>query len=297
MWIFVAFLNPLLHGLSNILDNYLTNRLFSRKTTLIFYAALLNIFFLPFLFFFTGLPDLPNQTSFWLFVGLALINVAYLYPYYKALEQNDTSSVVALFGLGQLFVPLLAFFLVDEVLHAVQYVGVLIIILASVGLSIEKGKGLKINASFWWMLLCTFILAFEYVLYKKTFASVDWITGFTWPVVFSFVLALCLLLLPRANHDIRNNWRTFLNKFHVFGVEELTTFLGIAAGTYAVSIAPVTLVKAVMCTEPGFVLGYALIFGRFAPDVFKEKVDIRSVGSKVIWFLIMGIGLVLAVES
>lgn len=292
----MAFLNPLLHAFSNILDNYLTNRLFDKKTTLIFYAALLNVLFLPFLFLFTGLPDLPNQSSLWPFIGLAIINIAYLYPYYKALEQNDTSSVIALFSLGQIFVPILAFFIVGEVLAPIQYLGVGVIICASVALSIQKGTKLRMNASLWWMLGCTFILAFEYVLYKFVFVSVNWITGFTWPVIFSFFIAF-LLLMPKATRiDIVNNWGVFKRKSHVFATEELTTFLGIAAGTYAVSVAPVTVVKAIMSTEPAFVLLYASLFSHRFPEVFKEEVDRNSVKRKLLIFSIIAIGLLLALE-
>ncbi len=291
--IFIAFLNPILHALSNILDNYLTNKLFDRKTTLIFYATLLNIFFLPFLFIFTGLPQLPTSGSIWLFIGLAVINVTYLYPYYKALEQNDTSSVIALFSLGQVFVPILAYFIVGEVLAPLQYFGVALIIFASIFLSIQKGHKFKMNKSLWWMLGCAFILSFEYILYKLIFISTSWITGFTWPVVFSFIIALMLLVVTSTRKDIINNWSVFLKKFHVFGTEELTTFLGIAASTYAVSFAPVTIVKPIMSTEPIFVLLYAIVFSRFFPGVFREEIDWQSIKKKIFLFIVIGIGLTL----
>lgn len=295
MWILIAFLNPFLHAYSNILDSYLTNKLFSRKATLIFYATLLNIFFLPFLFIFTGLPELPHAKSTWLFLGLAIINVIYLYPYYKALEHDDTSKVIALFSFGQVFVPMLAYLIVGEVLAPTQYIGVGIIILASIALSFEGTGYLKMNGSFWWMLLCTFILAFEYILYKLAFASVNWITGFSWPVIFSFVIAASLLLLGSTRKDIAKNLPVFIKKIHVFGAEELTTFLGIAAGTYAVSVAPVTIVKAIMSVEPAFVLLYAVVFGKSFPGIFKEEVTRGSIGRKLILFMIMGSGLVLAI--
>ncbi len=293
MWILVAFLNPILHAFSNVLDNYLTNKLFEKKTTLIFYAALLNFVFLPFLFIFVGLPQLPNSHSILTFLGLALINVLYLYPYYKALEQNDTSTVVALFSLGQVFVPILAYFMVHEVLSFTQYSGIAIIIIASLALSLQKGSKLRVNASLWWMIVCTFILSFEYVLYKYLFESVNWITGFTWPVIFSFFFALVLLLFKSVRIDIFSNWKNFTKNIHIFGAEELTTFLGIAAGTYAVSVAPVSIVKSIMATEPAFVLLYAVIFGKKFPAIFKEKVDRSSVFQKLILFGIMGIGLYL----
>ncbi len=297
MWVLIAFLNPSLHALSNVLDNYLVNRLFERKTTLIFYATLLNALFLPFLFLFAGLPSFPADNALLIFIGLAFINVIYLYPYYKALEQNDTSKVVALFSLSQLFVPVLAYVVVREVLTPLQYVGAGLIMATSLALSLERNSLSKLNGSFWWMVLCTFILAFEYVLYKLAFVSVDWITGFSWPVIFSFGFALPLLLVTAIRNDIVSSWALFRRKFHVFATEELTTFLGIAAGTYAISVAPVTLVKAIVSTEPAFVLLYAVAFRKLYPRVFKEQVDRISIYKKLALFVIMGVGVVLAVGT
>lgn len=297
MWILGAFLNPILHALANVLDNYLVNRIFEHKIALVFYVTLINVMFLPILFLFTGLPDTPSGQPLLIFLGLAAINVLYLYPYYKALENNDTSSVVALFSLGQIFVPILAFFMVHEVLSAIQYAGIALVLIGSICLNVTKGTFVKINSSLWWMFLCTFILSFEYVLYKMAFFSVDWITGFSWPIIFSFAFIVPLLVLGSTRRAIIGGWSTFVKKFHVLALEEFTTFSGIAGSTYAISVAPATLVKAITATEPIFVMLYALMFGRMYPQIFKEQVDRRSIYKKLSFFVIILLGVVLAVGS
>ncbi len=295
MWILFAFLNPVLHSFSNVLDNYLVNRIFEHKIALVFYITLTNAMFLPVLFLFTGLPGLPSGQPLLIFIGLAFINVLYLYPYYKALENNDTSSVVALFSLGQLFVPILAFYMVNEVLSLTQYIGIGFILLGSIFLNVTHGFFAKINSSFWWMLLCTLILSFEYVLYKLAFFSVDWITGFSWPIILSVVFIVPLLLFGSSRRIVVAGWPTFVKKFHFVALEESATFSGIAAGTYAVSLAPTSLVKAITATEPIFVLLYAWLFGRFYPQIFKEQVDRRSIYKKSFLFGVIFFGVVLAV--
>ena len=229
-------------------------------------------------------------------MGLAAINVLYMYPYYKALEQGDTSNVVALFSLSQLFVPILAFIFVGEVLAPMQYLGVLLIMVGGIALSLQKGKRIPLNAAFWWMLLCAFILSFEYILYKIAFASVNWVTGFTWPVLLTFAFSMLLLIPPRARKNIVGNWPIFTKRIGLFGVEEATTFLGIAASTYALTLAPVTLVKAIISTEPAFVLLLALLFSRRFPDFFRERIDYRSVRNKLLLFVVIGAGLLLALD-
>lgn len=297
MWILTAFIEPISHGISNVLDSYLTNRLFSRKTTLIFYSALLNLAFLPILFLFTGLPELPDKMSLILFVGLALTNVLYSYPYYKALEKDDTSNVVALFSLGEVFVPVLAYFMVGESLAPVQYLGVIIVMFASAALSVKRGAGFKVNSSLWWMVLCGLILSFEYVLYKKIFISTSWITGFTWPIVFSFIIGLSLFAFKATRADIIKNAASFKKNLHLFALEELTTFVGIAGGTYAVSVAPVTIVRAITSTGPAFILVYAYLFREKLPDMFKESTERGAVAKKLVLFAVIGFGLYLTLGN
>ncbi|MBI2485318.1 EamA family transporter [Candidatus Uhrbacteria bacterium] len=293
MWIFVAFLNPLLHAGANILDSYLVHRVFPVKVTLIFYSVLLNLLFLPPIFFFFGLPKLPDARTFFLLFALALISVGYLYPYYKALERNDTSVIVSLFALGKVFVPILAFFLVHEVLAPVQYLGVAIVVLSGVFVNFERTAGRKLNSSLWWMIGCTMILAIEAVLYKYAFLSVDWITGFTWPVALAFLSVLPTLIVPRFRRDIFNGARTFVHNAPLFAAEEFLTFAGMGAGTYAISVASVTVVQTVMSVQPIFVLVYASVFHKLFPGVFKEQLDRGSVKKKILFFILMILGVAL----
>lgn len=293
MWIFIALLTPIFHGFANILDNYLINKLFSKKVTLIFYSTFLNVIFLPFLFLMFGLPNLPNKQTFGLFFLISFINISYLYPYYKALQQNDTSIVTALFSLSKFFVPLLAFLIVHEVLSLVQYLGVIIVVISSIILNIESTITFRLNNSFWWMLGCTFILALETVLYKYTFLSVDWITGFAWPVILSFILILPILFIPIVRRGIFRNKTKFFKYFPVFVAEELCTFAGIGTGTYAISVAPVTIVETIGEIQVIFVLLYAKIFKGFFPKFFKENVTTASLRKKLVLFITIIIGVLL----
>ena len=291
LWIFLAFLAPVLFGLANILDNYFVNRLFKNVTSLVFYATLLNLLFLPFLFFIQT-PHLPAWNLIPAFIAVALVDILYLFPYYKALQHDDTSTVSSLFSLGKVFVPLLAFLFVGEVLHPTQYLGFFILILSSALITMEPGK-LKFNRSFMYMALSSLLIALETVIYKYIFTNVNWITGFTWALLFSFFLLLPLLMLKKTRASIRAQAHVFRKTFHLFALEELLTFGGFAAITYAISVASVTIVNAIGSFQPFFVLLYALIFSRLFPTVFKEKIDRISLLKKMVFFALMISGVIL----
>lgn len=295
LWILIAFISPVLHGFANVLDNYLTNKLFKSVWTLTFYSTFFNILFLPLVLLveIPGLPPVPLLPFFFL---VALIEVLYLYPYYKALQSDDTSVVSSLFSLGRIFVPIFAFLFVGEVLTLTQYLGFFIIILGSTALTLNNHGILRFNKSFFYMLACSILLALEAVVYKYLFENVSWSTGFVWTTLFSSAIILCFLFVPELRRDIRKQTSDLKRNAPVFALEEFLTFGGSAASTFAISLVPVTLAKSIGAFQPFFVLVYALVLGKSFPRMFRESVERRSVVKKFMLFAIMVIGIILIVS-
>lgn len=294
LWLYIAFLGPILHALANIFDNYFMNRLVQKPMVLAFLAMLIDALFLPLVFVFQR-PELPPARLIPYFVLLGLTNVGYLYPYYKALQGDDTSVVAALFSLGKVFVPFLAFLMVREVLSVHQYIGFFIIIFSSAALSLNNHDGkLRLNSSFWYMALCTLILAFEAVIYKYVVTNVSWSTGFTWGTVFSLLLILPVFLFRKRRREFSTQLPSVWKNLHLFVGESFLTFAGSAAGVFAVSLAPVTLIEGIDSFQPFFVLLYALLFTKFFPKVFKEKISVHAIIKKILLFAIMILGIILA---
>lgn len=279
IWLVPALLVPFLHAWANILDNYLVNHLFQRVWTLTFYSNLTNLFFIP-LVLLIELPSIPPIALWPIFLLLSLIQVFYLYPYYKALQHQDTSIVSALFALGHVLVPLLAFFIVGETLPWQQYLGFGLIIFASAILSINRAHAVPLNRSFVYMLFCSVLLSFEVVLYKYLFQDVSWSTGFVWTTILSFIIVLSFLFVASWRQDILNQWSTFRNKFLLFTGEELLTFSGSAAATLAISLGSVTLVSAVESLQPLYVLLFALVLKQLWPKLFKEDISLALLAKK-----------------
>ena len=285
LWLFFAFLEPMLHAIANIFDTYLANRLFKNTFTLIFYATCTNVLFLP-LVWILQRPAFPTVSQLPLFFLLGLAEIGYLYPYYQALKHEDTSIVTSLFSLGKIFVPLLAFFIVEEVLTPWQYLGFIIIIVSGALLTIKEK--LRVNRSFWYMALCSLILAFDVVLYKYIFQEVSWSTGFTWGTLSVLVFSLPLIFIIRK--DIAQQFSIFKAYAHLFIMEEFLSFAGSAAMTFAISLTSVSLVGAIGSFQPLMVLVYALLFGKYFPRAFREDVTGKGIFKKVILFLVMVVG-------
>lgn len=91
MYILLAFLTPLLHALSCIVDAHFSNNIFKKVPSLVFYATISNIIIIPFLFFF-GTPTIPSLEILAILFIIALIEVCYQIPYYHALRNIKRES-------------------------------------------------------------------------------------------------------------------------------------------------------------------------------------------------------------
>lgn len=293
-WILIALLSPFLHGFTNILDYYLTNNLFKNIWALIFYSYLLNLSFLP-LVWLVGKPQLLSVNSLPFILIVGLIEVFYLYPYYKSLENDDTSIVASLFSLGKVFVPIFAYFFVGEALHFSQYLGFIIIILASGLLTLKHSSRLRLNRSFLYMFLSSLLLSLEAVIYKHIFNHVGWATGFFWTQIVAFLSITVFLIVSNRSADVIGQVINLKKGLWVFTLERLLSVGGDIAGTYAISLVPVTFGKSVDSTQPIFVLLYAFLLKKIFPNLFREQTDQKSVVKKSMLFAVTFIGIVLVV--
>src|SRR3989338_2331948 len=129
MWILFACISAAFYAVAEQFDSFFVNGKFKHPFTLLFYTSLFNLIFVPVLFIFQP-PEVPPISTIPLFILLGLVGIGYLYPYYRGLQSDDTSVAISFFGVSRIFVPVLAFLAVGEVLDVQQYLGILLIILS-----------------------------------------------------------------------------------------------------------------------------------------------------------------------
>ncbi len=306
MWILFAFLSPALYAVAEIFDEYLSNRGFKHISSLIFFACLLNFIFVPILFIIQP-PSLP-QGHLWLpVIGVGLTNLAYLYPYYRSLQVEDTSVVSAFFSLGKIIIPAFAFLFIGEILSLREYLGIGIIIAGNIGLAIHiKKKSIfsifsfserrfKLSKAFYLILMASTILAIDGILFKYMFEQgIGWSTAVGGQLLLSgFIGCVALLVAKKSREHIKADRKKYFRSGGIFFTEELFTFLGLAAETFAITLAPVSLVKGVGMAIPIFVLSYTVAVKRFKPENFHEDTSFWNIVRKITIFSLIIIGLAL----
>lgn len=293
MYVLIAFLTPLLHALSCIVDAHFSNNIFKKVPSLVFYATISNIIIIPFLFFF-GTPIIPPLEILAILFIISLIEVCYQIPYYHALRNIDTSIVVALFSLGKISVPVLAYFIVNEKLSLTQYCGFGIILLSTFLLNFDIKK-LKINIAFFLMLVVSVLLSLSSVLSKYSLQSVDFVTVLFWGSIFATSICLSLLLLPQYRTDIVSTFPQYKKRIKLFLSNEILNQGGTLALTIALAYLPVLVVESIESSQSIFTLLLGFVLYKIFGNCFKENLTRQEVIKKLISFItiIIGINMVL----
>ena len=293
MYIFLAFLMPFCHALSCIIDSHLSNNIFKKIPSLVFYATISNILIIPFLFFF-GTPTIPSLEILVVLLLISVIEVFYQVPYYLALRSIDTSIVVALFALGEITLPILAYFIVDEKLSFFQYSGFGIILLSTFLLNFDIKK-LKLNIAFALMLIVSVLLSLSSVLSKYSLQNVDFVTVLFWISLFTTFINFSFLILPQNRQDIISTFPRYAKKFKLFLLNELFYQVGTLAGVAALAYLPVLVVESIGSSQSIFTLLLGFVLYKIFGNRFKENLTRQEVIKKLISFsaIIIGINMVL----
>jgi len=294
-WIFVAFLEPVLYAFANILDSNLINRFFKNAWLLTLSLTVASVLFTPLVWLISPPHLVPARLLPAIFT-VGLLEVLYAYPYYKALQSDETSVTISLFSLGKILIPILAFLWLGEMLKLSQYAGFLLIIISSAALTYNEKKVLRLNKSFFFMLLASSLYAIEVVIYKYISLRTSWGTGYVWTLASSGIIAMLLFLPLLKKPNIKPDLEALKKHYPLILLIGCLGFLGSVGVTYAIYSVPVTVARSIGSFQPFFVLLYAIMFKRYFPLVFKEQTDFGSIAKKVLLFIVTIIGVILTVK-
>ena len=297
--ILIAFIRPALFGLCNIVDQHLTNNLFKRVSTLTFYGLVFNITTVLFMLLIFGFPGLPPVAVIPLVITIVVIEIFGLLPYYKALRKMDTSTVMAIFQFGKIMIPILAFFLIGEQLRPIQYLGFIIIVLASVVLSLDKSDvKTKLNVGFWFVVLSATLFAFGSVTEKAALEHIAWYGLIFWYLVTSVILSSVFLIGRKSRTDIIESTKIFRKNIKYFALNQVIFTGGLFAGIYALATIPVTIFGAINATRPMFVLLFGWMLTQFGfESKVREETDRRAIMRKLLGFVVITFGVVLIIAN
>lgn len=285
-WLLFAFSGPLLWATSTHIDKYLVEKYFKNESVavLMVFTAIIGVVFLPLIWWFDPAVFKISLQSMFVIMLSGVLYMGAMYFYLQALQSEDASTVAPLFQITGIFALILGYLILGERLTPPQIIGGLLVIGGSALLTLRFGGGARIKGRLiLLMLVCCFALAMSSVIFK-VFAIIDlyWVTTF-WTFVGEALFGV-VLMLSRVNRKrfvrlMKENTGAMIG---INAVNEVINLAGGLGARYALILAPLGMVQAVVSTGPFFVLFIGIILSVFFPRLSSEDIRTTSVIQKII---------------
>jgi len=295
-WFLIALVAPALWSISIHIDKYLITKYFRHHGTgsLLIFSSLIGAVAFPIIFAFHPNVFDINPLHTLLIIVNGFVYMLALLPYFFALEQDEASIVVPMFQMIPVFSYVLALFVLGEVLTTRQILSGLLVLLGAVALSLdlsESDSRFK-KKVFVLMLLSSFLLALNGLIFKLVAIDADFWTASFWEYVGFALFALFLLVFVKS---YRKQFMKVVqaNKLPVLGLNGLNEVVNLTAKlslNFATLLAPLALVWVVNAFEPFFVFTFGVLLTLLFPHIGAESLAKHHLAQKIIAISIMLLG-------
>ncbi|MAG91056.1 hypothetical protein CMO83_00095 [Candidatus Woesearchaeota archaeon] len=292
-WIFFIFISEFIWAVTAIIDKFVLSKGYIRSAMVyIILNGLMNvliIFLLPFVQFSSiGNIDILIAISNGIFLSLGVV------LFYTAIQNEEVSRVSMMFTLIPVFVLILAFFILDEVLTLFHYIGFVLLVSASILASYHHSKKKWVmNKAFYFMLASAIFIAFSWIAGKHILSITNFWNAFLWLRLTNFV-TLGLLFVPSIRNEFINTFRKMNNKIRgLLGFKMVVDFSAFAISNLGIFFGTATLTSALAGSiSPLLIFTLAILASIFIPKIIKEELDFDSILIKTASLILVIIGII-----
>lgn len=285
-WFYLALLAPLLFAVVNLIDDNLVRHVYKSP----YYGAIISGLFgaVPLVSLFVRPLDSTTPLVTILGIMAGFLTAVYYFFYFRALETESPSVVIAMFGLTPALILIFANLFLGEQLLAKQMLGFAIVLFASFALGLVEIRKFKFSKALLLVAVAATLYAISSLFSKYVFDHTSFYTGFMY---FStgmglggiyFWLILRFLKETDFLHELKRNSKKVLT---LFIIAEAIAIAAEFTQNLAISRGPLSLVKVIEGIQPIYVLLIAFLFYKFSPKHFREAAE----GGLVKKFILMGL--------
>ncbi|MEM3881659.1 MAG: EamA family transporter [Candidatus Bathyarchaeia archaeon] len=279
-WYIYALLAPAFWAMNNVFIKFLLTNKFKSNLPLIFTAISMDAI-LAFMVLMAGAVAYSFPYSLLAFIAGVMPLIAF-WLYSKALIKEEVSRIVTLFQLIPVFVVLLSVLFLNEILGAQRYMGIALIVLASVLVSYKKASKTPFSGVLKFIVPFGIIIAAYTVVDKTLVGYLNFWSVFFWNVLGTFTAALSLLILPKPRKEIFETISEVGKKtvFTTFIGESLYV-IGTICSLIALSLADASLASSLFGLQPFYVFFYTIILSILSPRILKEEINKKTLLMKI----------------
>ena len=289
-WFIFALLSPLLWAGCNLIDKFLLEKHIKNPISYQLFITIFNAINIVIILLIAPLST--NFYGFILGIIIGLIGVIAIIFYNKSMIQEEASRVVPLVYLSSIFVPILAYIFLGETLNLEKYFGIFFIFVGGALISYKKiKKKWRFSSVVKFVLIAAFLWGASSVISKYTLGFIDFYTLTVWQLVGYLIFGPLFLLSYKVRRNFLKDVRKFNRKtIFLMVLNSLIFLIGILSFYFATSIEMISLVYAIVSTQPLFIFIYMFTMSKLAPKIIKEKIDKSTVFLKIIAIILIILG-------
>lgn len=296
-WLFWALVSVLLFTLVNFIDKFLLNKYIRDYSGLPIIGGIVAAVMAVVLWVLADNLSMPFRDGLIVFlIGFFAIWTAILY--FKVIDaMPETSTFIVLMQIQPVMILIMSFLFLDERITVAQFIGFVLILMASVGVSMSNADGLRLspNRPLFMILGLNFIFAvmavgFKFVSDQNEFLPMLWYQS----LGSTAASAVMFLFFPRIRHSfmyiITNTppkalGLYLINEGFVLGAEVTQLF--------AITLGPVALVKVVASTQVFMGIAMGWLLSTFLATYYVEDISRGALMRKGAFAGVMFVGVLL----
>jgi drug/metabolite transporter (DMT)-like permease len=268
-WYIFALLAPAFWALNNVFIKFLITNKYKSYFPMIFTVISMDAIFAIAIAALTSINTIFPYSILAFLAGLMPLLAFWFYL--NALIKEEVTRITTLFQLIPVFVALISPVLLNEILSAQKYVGIALIVTASILISYKKSGTKSFSSALKFMIPFGIIIATYTVIDKILLGYLDFPSVFFWNIIGTFTGALCLLSLSKLRQELARTLSTVGKKgvFTTFIGESLYV-MGTICSLIALSLVDAPIASALFGLQPLFVFFYMLLLSLFLPKILNE---------------------------
>lgn len=290
-WLYLALLTPLLWSIVVLIDDNLLHHVYKGP----YLGAIISGLFgaLPLISLLwldtqpTTLPVILSATS------AGFLTIIYYFFYFRALEKESPSIVIALMSITPLVLPFFAYTFLGEQLTVNQMWGFMIVLGASFLLAVTDVRKFKFSPALIPVTLAAVLYAAVSLAIKYVYENTNFYTGYMYFALgmgLGALFYIYVMLYARQKQVLKGIIHK--NNLKILIVLVIAEAVNVSAEFFqglAISKGPVSLVKAVGNIQPVYMLLIAILLYPFFPKFFREAED-GGIGIKLFLMLVITAG-------
>ena len=295
-WVTYSILGAAVFTVVNFIDKYILERQIRDYRGMAIYSSVAAFIAGVLFWVATGFPILGfSDTVLVLLSGAFTIWGAAIY--FQVMVSEEASKVIFLMQIVPIFVLILGYIFLKEVITFKQLVGFIAILVATTTVSADKNSGLslKANRTLILMLAADLLFAISSILFKFVVNTNDFAKLISYEGLGYAVGGICLYLFFPSIRRAFLKTNSTLKKTGlavIFG-NEAVFIISKVINFFAVSLGPVALVGVLGGTQVFFAVIYGWILTLTAPKIFKENISGKELLRKFWWAAVTFGGIIL----